>query len=435
MKYISHLTVEEEQLRKFLSVFFSADIKFASSTLEEIYSETGIDVVSNKLRTSYQLSKNQYLVIVYEHELSTDPKKEKNVLYNILITSELISKIPKAYFSYTSIVISELFNVQRNKTFLNLYNFKTIDIMSKTLVSYLLATSAFDKEYIYLWLEKLEKLSNTTFEGNYFSTGFVLTRRMENILSKKTNDYCCINFFDKFPIVNFVDDYKRNWYLVDGKDNYFICDKKDDISYILSIKKHQDFYNDLFLNNFIAGQDIVFRSMGHGELSIVNKDQIEIIKRENEWKIRSLESFVEFFKNSCEMKEEVARFFCYYVLQCSQNHHSSIFWIPRKNYNDKTIADNIYSKNDMRSNKLYITDSQYESLLLRIFTSDGANIIDKNGLLLYCGAIVKMDLKSKNGMVGTGESAAKSLGKSGVCVKVSQDGKIKIFKNDKKILF
>lgn len=435
MRYISKLSIAEIQLRDFLSVFFSADIKFLNSSLEDIYNETGIDVVTNKLRTSYKLAENQHLMIVYEHDINIDSKKEKDILYKILVKSELISKIPDAYFNYTSIVISELFNIQRNQTFLNLYNFRTIDIMSKTLVSYLLATSAFNKESIYSWLEKLEKLSSTTFEGNYFSTGFVLTRRMNNILGKSTDDYSCIKFFAKFPITNFLDDYKRYWYLADGKDNYFVCDKDDDISHIITMKKHENFYDDLFLHNFIAGQDIIFRSMGNGELSIVNKDHIEIIKRENEWKIRSLDSFVDYFKNNCGMKENVARFFCYYVLKCSQNHHSSIFWIPRKNFTDKDIDDNISNKNDLKINKLNITDPHYENLLLRIFTSDGANIIDKDGLLLYCGAIVKMDVRSKSGLVGTGESAARSLGKSGVCVKVSQDGKIKIFGNGKKILF
>ena len=435
MNYISRLSREESQVCKFLGVFFSADAKFVTDSLEEIYSETGVDVVTNKLRTSYKISNNQRLIIVYEHGKNKDPKREKAVLYKILITSELFSKIPDVYFDYTSIVVSEFFNEYRNHTFVNFYDFNSIDILSKTLVSYMLATSSFRKENIYSWVEKLEKLASTTFEGNYFTTGFILTRRMGKILNKKSEDYECLKFFDSFPIFDFENDYKRYWYLADGINNFFICDKEDKLSYILTIKKKEEFYKRFFLESFISGQDIVFRSRGNGELSIINKNQIEIIKRENEWKIRSLDSFIEFFKKSCEINEEVAKSFGYYILQCSQNHRSSIFFIPYKKSTNIIIESTISQKNDMQSNNINITNPDYEELLFRIFSSDGANIIDRNGRLLYCGAIVDMEITSKKGMVGTGESAAKSLGKYGVCVKVSQDGKIKIFKNNKKFLF
>lgn len=436
MKYknASKATWEEQQVLKFLEIFFSAKVRLVESSLEEIYEETGVDVVTNKERWTYKLNGNSRLVIVYKHD-QQKTKKSKEVLYTFLITSELSSKIPNVYYDNLSIILSEFFNKTRNNTFINFYNFYSIDVLYKTLISYMMSTAIFNKDYLYSWIEKIEKLSNSTFEGNYFTTGFIVSRRMEEILKKKSSDYSCFKSFKSFPIVDFENDYKRYWYLVDGKTNYYLANKNEDFSYILTIKKQQTGYRRYFLEDFIAGQDIVFRSFGHGELSIVNSDQIEIVKRENEWKIRSFDSFVDFFINSCLMNKDTAESLCFYILQCSKMHCSSIFWVPKKGTNSKAIDELISQKNDMRNSNINIKNQDYEQLLLRVFTSDGANIIDEKGNLMFCGAIVNMNVDTKQGMVGTGETAASKLGKKGVCIKVSQDGKIKIFKGDLKIVF
>ncbi len=433
MKFIEKLSREQQQVKKFLEVFFSASVNFIKSDLEEIYKETGVDVLSKKKRITYKISDNKHLIIVFHH--SEDKKRNKDILYKILITSDLCSKIPDSYYESTSIVVSEFFNYERNGTFINLYNFCSIDILSKTLVSYMISTAAFNKNRVYSRLEKLEKLSSTTFEGESFSTGFILTRRMKDILASSDPNYNCTPFFDSFPIVDFKNDYKRNWYIVDGKTSYFILDQKSEISYILHIKEEDDFYKNYFLSNFLKGQDLVFRSYGHGELSIINNEGIEITKRENEWKIRSLSSFVDFFMSSCEMEENVSRYLCFYILECSRNHHSSIFWIPKRDLKPDIFDTLIAAKNDLQCNKINITNSEMKSFLMRIFTSDGASVINPDGYLQYCGAIVRTQCDDKNGMMGTGETAASNLGRFGVCVKISQDGKIKIFKDDEKTVF
>lgn len=428
-----NLSRKEEQVRKFLEVFFSADVKFVKSGTKEICSEMNIDYLDN--RRSYTLNKNQRLIIVYKHNNITLQKTEKKELFRILVDSELSSEIPPVYYDSTSVIVSEFFNDNRNNTFIDFYDFNSIDVLSKTLISYMLETAAFDKSYIFAWLEKLEKLSNATFEGNYFSTGFIFTRRMKQILNSKKSGYRCFPAFKSFPIIDFQNDYKRYWYLVDGDINFYISDKKEDLSNIVSINKKQDYFDHYFLKGFISGQDTVFRSLGHGELSIVNKDRIEIVKRENEWKIRSVDSLIRFFIDSCSMSKETSKAICYYIIQCSRWHISSILWIP-ENENDSMMIDKlIIQKEDIKKDNIYVTKSEYKQLLLRIFTSDGANIISKNGKVLFCGAIVNMNMTEHFEMKGTGESASEILGKHGVCVKVSQDGKIKIFKNGSKTFF
>lgn len=70
-----------------------------------------------------------------------------------------------------------------------------------------------------------------------------------------------------------------------------------------------------------------------------------------------------------------------------------------------------------------------KSIIQRIMSSDGVTIISKEGKIIYCGAIVKLDVKREGGLMGTGENAAKILGQNGVAFKISQDGNVKIFTN------
>lgn len=429
------LSRKQEQVLKFLEVFFSADVKFVKSSTKEICAEMGVEYKESEKRKSYLFGKDKRLIIVYEHNNEHTLKTENKELFRILLESELFSEIHSVYYDNTSVIISEFFNSARNNTFIDFYDSNTIDVLSKTLISYIMATAAFKKGNIFSWLEKLEKLSNTTFEGNYFTTGFIFTRRMKQIIENKKDEYRCFPALNSFPIIDFQNDYKRYWYLADGDTNFYILNKKEEISNFITIFRKKDYFDHYFLKGFIKGQDIVFRSLGHGELSIINKDHIEIIKRENEWKIRSIDSMIRFFIDNCSMNKETAKAISYYIIQCSRSHNSSIFWIPKKENEKKTINKLVIQKEDMGEANINITIPDYEQLLMRFFTSDGANIIGEDGRLLFCGAIVNLRMAERSGMKGTGESAAEILGRYGACVKISQDGKIKIFKNDNKTVF
>ena len=60
---------------------------------------------------------------------------------------------------------------------------------------------------------------------------------------------------------------------------------------------------------------------------------------------------------------------------------------------------------------------------------DGATIIDHDGTIIACGAIVRIDAGSQS---GGRLAASKTLGKFGVAVKISQDGTMQAFMVDKK---
>ena len=101
-------------------------------------------------------------------------------------------------------------------------------------------------------------------------------------------------------------------------------------------------------------------------------------------------------------------------------------WIPADE--TETAIDNVISsKNKIWKNDLSLVEDRNSSIIQRILSSDGVTIISKSGNLIYCGAIVKLNVKEKDGLMGTGENAAKILSKNGIALKISQDGNIKIF--------
>ena len=77
-------------------------------------------------------------------------------------------------------------------------------------------------------------------------------------------------------------------------------------------------------------------------------------------------------------------------------------------------------------------DKSFTNHIIRYLSSDGATIIDKNGLLQYFGCIIDLNKIEVKGIKGTGESAAGALSSNGISLKISQDGTIKLFNEKKK---
>jgi hypothetical protein len=76
-------------------------------------------------------------------------------------------------------------------------------------------------------------------------------------------------------------------------------------------------------------------------------------------------------------------------------------------------------------------DKSFTNHIIRYLSSDGATVIDKNGLLQYFGCIIDLNKIEVKGIKGTGESAASALSANGISLKISQDGTIKLFEKRK----
>ena len=85
------------------------------------------------------------------------------------------------------------------------------------------------------------------------------------------------------------------------------------------------------------------------------------------------------------------------------------------------------SKNDLTKEKFSILEEKHKLTLMRLFSSDGASIIDRNGNVLSFGSVIDISNAKIEGVKGTGESVSSLLSQNGISVKVSQDGTIKLF--------
>ena len=138
-----------------------------------------------------------------------------------------------------------------------------------------------------------------------------------------------------------------------------------------------------------------------------------------------------------QIKYKVSYAILYYTLKCSRNHVSSIIWIPN-NCSEEAIS-NLTTSNRVRlwNSQLSILNESHQVLVEKILASDGAIVIEKDGQVLYESVFVDMSAASVsiNKLAGSGETAAQFLAKNGVAIKISQDGTIKVFAGNEKILY
>ena len=141
--------------------------------------------------------------------------------------------------------------------------------------------------------------------------------------------------------------------------------------------------------------------------------------------------------------------FLYYIFYCSRNSVSSIILINRR---EEIEAEKfiIPLPRFLTESSISITDRTRENQIKRIISSDGVTIFNNKGQLLHYGCIVKLapekddsptvqrdqeDQESKKKQLsGTGEKATKLLASLGLAIKISEDGTIKMFDDNEKVM-
>ena len=288
----------------------------------------------------------------------------------------------------------------------------------------------FDHRRFLLLIELFKKLSTTTFEGRNFTTGLILTKSHYAYAQKKDNHREGKLYELKSPValdqVNMLN--KRLWYLADGQSSYFVCNKQLEMRNCFVLDNASLDLNEFkahhVLNNTLKGGDVLLRVTSENELSIVGSSGKEFNYKENRWRLRDIDQISSLIMEVLSVSEEFVQSFLFYVLYLSKRRFSSILWVPK---NTDDLNSFLISKNDLTKDRFSILDDRYKSSLLRLFSSDGASIINTQGEVLSYGSVIDISKASINGVKGTGESVSGLLGKNGLAVKISQDGKISMF--------
>lgn len=415
-------------LAEFLHSFLNCKVRLQQLPIENFEKRFGLDIHTNVNRNCYRMSENKMVVIM---KVFGEERNSVVAVMPIVLEGENISNIENSLFENLAIFISKKMTECYMKSF---HSGTKIfgDELPREFISVCLAAKHYDNSRILFLIELFEKLANTTFEGQYFTTGLILSRSLYEYnakngkdrygkLCRTTGEYDLI----KKPSLN-----KRFWYLMDGVSSFYVTDQtlviKNTFTRNESKSTLENFFDSYFLENTLYGVDIAFRVIGPNEISIITNKGFEFIKIENKWRIRDFDCLNKYLHSKLKMNDDVRKAVIYYATMCSKNHCSSIMWIP-EDETEVAIDCVISSKNKVWKNDLCLTDEKNGPIVQRILSSDGVTIISKLGKIIYCGAIVKLDVKKKHGLMGTGENAAEILSQNGIALKISQDGNIKIF--------
>ena len=309
------------------------------------------------------------------------------------------------------------------------------DDLIKLFISYYLARGNYNWSIIYHAIEYFISLRTTSFEGEEFTTGMIIT--------KSGHDYAKgVTIKRPGLLMPLFSDYQKNllndnidrrlWYLVDGFHSYYLVDqhlKLKDVYLSNTINDNNTFYDyvtSMTMYKTLMGSDILFRIESAKELSIITSDGIIFRYHENHWTYRDMSSLSSLLQENTKIEEQVILHIIFYVINCSKRGISSIMCIS-SSIEDVKKSDIILNKQRLTTKPLDINDVNNSAIVMRCLSSDGASVIDHNGILHYHGCIVNLNSSDITGLHGTGETAARLLSQLGVVFKVSQDGSIKLF--------
>lgn len=411
----------------FIGNLLNCQVALQQLPIAEFEKRFNIDITTNINRNCYTVDERTRCL-----KIKVYSEGEVLAIMPVLLAGENVKSISNRYLEDLAVVLSK----QMTICYYNSFRGGTVffgEQLEKLVVGTCICAKHYDYTRIIYLIELLEKLSATTFEGENFSTGFILSRSLYEYKGKRRNGEL-IPLNNEYDIVRTPEIDKRLWYIIDGKDSFYIMDQKLLISNVFirnhSAESWEEYFDSHLMAGTLLGDDIAFRTSGPNAISIVNSIGIEFIKIENKWRLRNFQSLNTYFKRILQLDEKVRRAIIYYVIMCSRKHSSSIIWIPEES-DEISIDKVIGKKTSLFKRSLNVTDQTHAGIIYRVLSSDGVTIIDKKGNLIYCGGIVRLAIDASEGLMGTGETAAKTLSSNGLAIKISQDGNIKIFSDPK----
>lgn len=410
-------------LKETIEEFFNCEIEFHFEPTKEAKEKFGLDILEQPNRGCYPLDQDNFYIFARIIEA--------NVLISglgIKLTGKYFSKNVKFLNSFEGALSGEL-----SQGFLSYFEYSTMKFGSHLIlhaINNFCIRGYIDYRRFYHLIDYFQNLKNTTFEGESFSTGLIITKSF-HAFKENSNEKRFGKLYHLKERVSIKDTLKidrRFWYLADGKHCFYVSNKNLAIDNIFIL---DDDYEEIgYIDNHslsltLKGGDTLFKIENEKSFSIINSDGTEFLCLENKWRIRNYNIIIELLSSVISNHDVINRLL-FYILFCSKNSISSVLWIPI----DIETVDKLVKPdtlNRLIEEPLSIMNNRFTNHIIRYISSDGASIIDKEGNLQYFGSIVDMKNLEIKGVKGTGESAAKVLSENGISIKISQDGTIKLF--------
>ena len=139
-------------------------------------------------------------------------------------------------------------------------------------------------------IEYFFKLRTTSFEGNFFSTGLILSKAIHDFVDnnqpKRNSQTFELSTWIRLQNSNLVD--KRLWYLADGKKTFFLATKKLDLTKLFILDSsylNSNYLESHFLGLSLKGGDALFKVENEKLFSINTSGGFEFLFFENQWKL------------------------------------------------------------------------------------------------------------------------------------------------------
>ncbi|MNJ37126.1 hypothetical protein D3C77_319340 [compost metagenome] len=404
--------------------FLGCEARYDARPIEGALLHHKIDILDNVNRGVYLLENNT-VAIILGRVLN---KNEVICAFSLTLKSSYFIGMEKLLNNFESALALTLSNAPIKSLSNRPQQFG--DELVELAIAKHLGKGSFDHRKVLYLASIFKQLASTQLEGSNFTTGLVITRSLFAFSNKsdQTRQGELLPLSKNYPLspINPID--KRFWYLADGQTSFYVADKNLITSNLFITNDSETslstFVDDYTLSKSIKGSDILLRVTSTSELSIVGSEGIEFNYKENMWRARNLTKISSIIRSSLEVDESFAQALIFFLFYLSRERLSSIIWIP----NDEiSIGDFIKNKNRLTIPDLSISNKKHTQTVLRLLSSDGASVISKAGNLISFGSMIDISKIAIDGIKGSGEIAASTLGKNGLSIKISQDGRIKLF--------
>ncbi|MBF0181397.1 MAG: hypothetical protein HQM03_15350 [Magnetococcales bacterium] len=417
----------QETLRAFIGNFFKCMVSVELSPMRQIKQLCDIDLRVLPGESVHEVNDREVWVTVYPYW-----KKKANVAVGVVLSDPQF-RLPSETF--LGILARQLLKRFRQAI---RYSFDVdLQIFGEHLITDLIgeyiARVGFDQHKIRFVIDLFRSIRTTTFEDRVFNTGLIITR--SHRAYRAESRYCrIVPLNEPIVVVPSLRYENRFWYLADGSSCFYVCDRNLKINSLFFFDDEHtitSFISTKFLSRYLDEQDVAFRTINGKEMVIVEATGDEFTYSAGQWHFRNyvdikdaiMEVLPLFGQSAIEALMEL-------IWSLMTRRNSSLIWIPKRQEDIPSLT--------MRSTRLWderilLDDPRYSGLIYRLASSDGALVFLQDSRVACFGAIANIRASSYDSqhIIGSGELAAQFLSQSGVVIKVSQDGRGRVYRDMK----
>lgn len=406
------------RLKHYVSHLLQAKVAFASMPRSFARRHLGIDILANPNRGCYFKGDDQAFIVARR----LDSNGNLVSAFGLDIHRAQLRRVDRFLNDFESTATSALSSTDF------MQKGPRIDLFGESLIERAIvrhiAVGGYDSMKVHALLEELKRISASVFEGRAFSTGVMVTRSFYR-LRRHASDGHFLELAENVHIFPTSGCGKRTWYLADGRNSFFVADKHMRLVSVLFASSVAGAKVDpTNAADLLRGRELLFRSVGHGELSVSCIKGNEFVLKDGRWRLRDLALLADHLTHNGGLPKRIASAVVRLALSLSESRQSSILWIPRDLRKARSM---VATEHKLLATEPRIGDGAARGLVLRMATSDGAIVLRRDGRIRSFGALVRPATPTSRTLRGSGESAAQTMSDNGVSLKISQDGDIKLY--------